>query len=85
LWNGGDGSGNVPIHVCNVVNGGVLVDDRRVVNVRDGSRVDSGVADIDPVNVFAAHSIRRYVDFARSQREPADVSTEAGASADEND
>jgi len=85
LWNGGDGSGNIPIHVRNVVNGRVLVDDRRVVNVRDGSRVDSGVADIDPVNVFAAHSIGRHVDFAWSQREPADVSAEAGTSADEND
>ena len=62
----------------------VFVDDGGVVNVRDGGRVYSRVADVDAVHVLTADLIRRYINFARTEREPSDVSTETASTADEN-
>jgi len=62
--------------------GGVVVDNRRVVNVRDLSYRDSRVGDVHIVYVARAGSIPRYEDFTRSQREPPDSHANAKANSD---
>lgn len=73
------------VHVCNVRDIRRLIDDSGVIDIRDGSGVDGGVADVDPVHIPTADGIRRYIDFARAEWEPSDVAAEATtATADED-
>ena len=46
--------------------------------VVDDRGVDHRVGDIDPLEVAAAHRVRRPVDLARPQREPPDAADVAG-------
>ena len=58
--------------VRRVVDDGRVGDVRRVVDVGDGGRRDHRIAAIDVVEIAAAHRIRRLIDLARREREPAD-------------
>src|SRR5579872_735515 len=61
---------DVLVHVRNVVDGRVAIDDYRVVYVRDPRDIHRGVGDVHVVHVRAAHMVSRDVDFSGSQREP---------------
>ena len=52
---------------------GIAGDIRGVVDVGDGLRRDHRIAAVDVVEVNAADRVRRLIDLARRQREPADV------------
>ena len=58
--------------VRRVVDDGRVRDVRRVVDVGDGGGRDHRIAAIDVVEIAAAHRIRRLIDLARREREPAD-------------
>jgi len=66
LRNRGDRAGNVLVHVRDVVDSGVVVDDGGVVDIRDGGCVNSRITDIDAIDVSTAHSVRRHVYFTRA-------------------
>ena len=99
LRNRGHGSRDGPIGVRDVVDGGVVVidvrivvidvgrvvvvDDCRVIDIGYGRSVDVSVADIDPVHIVAAHVVGRNVDFTRTQWEPSHINSNADASTDE--
>jgi hypothetical protein len=57
---------NILVHVGNVVDGGGLINDGRVVDVRNGRGADVGVADVYSVHITATHAIRRDVNFSRA-------------------
>jgi len=66
--------------------GGGVVDDGGVIDVGDLRDVYRRVADVDAIHISFAHVIRRHVDFPRTEREPANISTEtSGTAADEDD
>jgi hypothetical protein len=69
----------IPVGIVDVGDIGRLVDDGGVVDVGDGGVVHRCVADVDAVHVFAADVIRRDVNFARAEREPADIDAEAAS------
>jgi hypothetical protein len=80
LWNHRHRALNIPVHIVHVRDvGGPIVDDRVVVNVRDGRGVDRGVADVHLVHVATADLLRRYVNFTRPQREPSHIAAETHA------
>jgi hypothetical protein len=62
--------------------GGVVVDDRRVVNVRDLSDAHAGVGDIHIVYVAWASSIPGHEHFTRSQRKPGHANPNTKANSD---
>jgi hypothetical protein len=62
--------------------GGVVVDNRRVVNIRDLRDAHAGVGDIHIVHIAWASSIPRHEDFTRSQREPGHANPDAKANSD---
>src|SRR5579872_108098 len=55
--------------------GGVVIDDSRVVNIRDLSYRNSRVGDVHVVHVAGASSIPRHKDFTRSQWKPSHTNT----------
>lgn len=65
-----DSSAHIAVHVCDVIDGGVVIDDRSVVNICDRRCVHSGVRDVHAIHIRRAYAIRRYIDFARTKREP---------------
>jgi len=48
---------DIPIHVTDVRNSGGVVDDRRVVNIRDSGCINDCVRDVDAIYVSLAHTI----------------------------
>jgi hypothetical protein len=70
LWYGGHASLHITVHVLHIVNGRVVVHDRRVVNVRDLRRVHGRVRNIDLVHVRRTYVISRHENFTRPQWEP---------------
>jgi hypothetical protein len=66
LRNRGDRTGNISVRIRDIVDGGVVIDDCCVIDVCNSRRIDSRVANVDAVHVFAAPAVRRHVHFARS-------------------
>jgi len=64
---------HIPICIRHIVDCGVVIDDRRVVDVRDGCLVDSGVRYVHPVHISRAYAIRGNIHFARAERKPCNV------------
>src|SRR5262249_2053234 len=61
---------------------GVVID-RVVVDVRYIRVVNRGICDVHPIHIGLADRVRRDIDFARSERKPADpTSTTAHSNAD---
>jgi hypothetical protein len=66
---------HVAVHISRVVDGGyivVIVDDGGVVNVRDRGLINVRIANVHAVYVRGTYTIRRNVNFARTEREPSD-------------
>lgn len=81
----GDRAMYVLVYVRDVVDPGVVVDDRRVVDVRDRCLVDSGVGNIDSVHVARAHAIGRNINLTRTKREPCNILAATGMTTNEYD
>ena len=64
---------HVSIRIVNVCNRRGLVNNRRVVDVRDGRRVDVCVSYVDPVYVCLADPIRGHINFSRTEGKPTNV------------
>jgi hypothetical protein len=64
---------NISVHIINIRDRGVLVDNRCVVEIRDRCGVDVSVCNIHPGHVHLADPIGRDVDFARAEWEPSDI------------
>ena len=71
-----DCTGDVAIHVGDVVDNG-LIDDRGVVNIVDDRAVHVRIRNVDIVYVVRTHMIGRHVDFPRTQRKPSDTGSNA--------
>jgi hypothetical protein len=85
LGNDGHGSLNTSIGIGYVGDVGGFIDDGGVIDVGDHRGVDDGVAYVDLSHVSTADLVGRNVDFARSERKPADIAAPAsGASTDED-
>lgn len=82
---GGHAAANVAVHVRNVVDGCIVSDDRRVVDVGNCCLIDRGVRDVYSIHVCRTYVIGRNVDFARTEREPGDGRTNGNAASDERD
>src|SRR5579864_91158 len=76
---------NISVHVPYVVDGRVVVDDCRVVDIGDRRSVDVGVADVDAVDVSATYSIRRHIHFSRAQGKPTHIAAKTPAYPHEDD
>ena len=74
----------ISVHIRDIRNVGGFVDDGGVVDIGDRCRVDGRVADVDPVDVFPAHAIRRYVDFARAEGKPSHIAAEPATLTDKD-
>jgi hypothetical protein len=61
-----------------------VVYDRRVIDIRDHGGADDGIADIDAGHVSGADVVRRHPYFARTEREPSNISAPAAARANEH-
>lgn len=84
LRNRGDGAIHVPVYIRDIRDGGCLVDDGRVVDIRHLSHVHGGIAHVNLVDVVSAHRIRRHIHFTRAQREPGHIAADSAA-ANEHD
>jgi hypothetical protein len=73
------------IHVRNVRDSGAFIDDGCVVDVVDGGRVDRRIADVDPIHILAAYVVGGNIDFAWTQWEPSDITSDHAETADEHD
>jgi hypothetical protein len=71
LGGGGYCPGYPAIHIGDVIDRGVI-HDCGVVDVIDDGRVDTGVGDIDVVQIPPTHGIRGHIYFAGAQCKPAD-------------
>jgi len=72
---------HITIHIRNVIDRRVVVDDRCVVDVPDLRDIHRRIRDIDSVHVRGAHTISRDVNFARTEREPRHVPADSDANA----
>lgn len=77
--------GNASVHIRNVVDRGVVIDNGGVIDVGDGRGIYRRVADVDAIHVSTTYAVRRHIHFARAQRKPAHVAAESATSADEYD
>ncbi len=75
---------NIPVRIRHARDVGGPIDDGCVVDVRNGRDIDGSITDIDSIHVRRTDLIRRYVNFARPEREPCHIAAEAHAAADEN-
>lgn len=85
LRNRRDSSLHIAVHIRHIVDGGVVVDNRCVVDVRDGSLINRRVANVHTIHIRRAHAVRRNVDLTRTEREPSYGRTGSESAADECD
>jgi hypothetical protein len=85
LRNRGDRSLHIAVHITNVVDCRVVVDDRRVVDVRDRGLIDSRVGDVDAIYIRRAHAVCGNVNLSRTEREPGYGRSNRGSASHERD
>ncbi len=63
-----------------VVDSGVFINDRGVVDIGYRCGADVGIADVDPVHIGRAHVVSRNIDFTRAQGKPPHIDSDADPS-----
>jgi hypothetical protein len=76
---------NAAVYVSHIGDVRGLIDDGGVVDICDRGVIDGRIADVDTVHILPADVIGRHINFARTERKPSDISTEAATATDKYD